>query len=286
MKTKHFLGVVIGLLLILFLIVVGNIITIGDKLSSVSPIFEWVFYIIIGTFVIIFILIPIVRVILTPEIEGQSSQIVADITPEELSSYIKRLKLSKEQQRNLAICNDRRSELLKILGEKKSEMDSVVKKSAITTFVITAISQNGSLDLISAIGLNFRMINSLIKLSGYRPSYLQITKLYLSVFSASIVITSVDDILDDVDFGEMLGGFGIIVSNVITRSATNGAMNAFVCLRIGYATMKYLEIGSKKFEKEKSILRKEIRKKARQNLYDVSKEGIKEGKNKLASIFG
>ena len=129
------------------------------------------------------------------------------------------------------------------------------------------------------------MNNSLNKLAGVRPSYLQMTKFYVSVFSASVIINSVEDIMEDMDFGEVCGVLGCVVSNTLTRSAANGMMNAFVCLRVGYATIKYLEVGSEVFDKEKIKMRKDVRRAAQTNIVSVSNDGFLEVKKRMATLF-
>ncbi len=285
MKTKHYITVIIGLLTILFLSVVGNVITIGDKLSSVNVVLGWLFYAFIGVFVMWFILIPMLKVLFTPQLDGEPIEMISNLNPDELSEYIKRVKLTAEQKKRITISDNRKNSLLEILKEKQGEKEAAVKQSATMAFVFTAISQNRSIDLLMSIGICFRMINSLIKLSGVRPSYLQMTKLYISVFSASFVITSIEDIMEDMDFGEAFGVLGCVVSNTLTRSAANGMMNAFVCLRVGYATIKYLEVGGKFFDKEKNKMRKDIRRAARASIVGVSKDGFAEVKKRISTLF-
>ncbi len=90
-----------------------------------------------------------------------------------------------------------------------------------------------------------------------------------------MIITAIDDIIDDINFDELLGSLGEIVGtalNIVIPSATNGLMNAFVTLRVGYTTIKYLEVGYEAFNSKE--VRKFAIKSARKQLFAVGKAGV------------
>lgn len=280
-KNGLLISVIIGLLVLVALIVIGNVISIGDKIANVHPILSYLFYGVLGILFIWLIVLPVVRVILTPPLKGIGKREINHYTPSELTEYIKNIKsgikLTREESRELNLGNDRKKTIEKILNSRYEEMETVVKKSAVSSFVITAILQNGSLDFISSMVINFKMINEIVKKLGKRPSYSQLIKLYVSVISASLVITAIDDIVDNVDFSELLGSLSGVAGkalNIIIPSATNGLMNAFVTLRVGYATIKYLEVGNENFDQKET--RRFAIKSARRQLLGVGKEGVAE----------
>ena len=131
MKTKHYITVIIGLLTILFLSVVGNVITIGDKLSSVNVVLGWLFYAFIGVFVMWFILIPMLKVLFTPQLDGEPIEMISNLNPDELSEYIKRVKLTAEQKKRITISDNRKNSLLEILKEKQGEKEAADRKSVV-----------------------------------------------------------------------------------------------------------------------------------------------------------
>ena len=53
-------------------------------------------------------------------------------------------------------------------------------------------------------------------------------------------------------------------------------MNAYLTLRIGKLTMKYLELGSKAYKKNKKKIRKEARRSALKELPAVAKSGLEQ----------
>lgn len=290
-KNKGLLiSIAAGLIILIGLVVIGNIIVIGDKISSISPLLTYVFYGVIGLLFIWVIIIPVIKVIITPPLKGIRKKDINKLTPTETSEYISDLKksisLTDKENKDLRSGYNRKETITKILNDRYEEMEKVVKASAVSNFTITAISQNGSLDFISCMVINFRMINEIISKLGRRPSYSQLIKLYISVFSSSLLITALDDIIDDIDFDELLGSVGIVGGKAfghIISSATNGLMNAFVTLRVGYATIKYIEVGRESFDRKE--VRKYAIKSARKQLLSIGKEGITSMPDKVKQML-
>ena len=143
---------------------------------------------------------------------------------------------------------------------------------------MTGISQNGSLDIITAFGMNLQMINRLVGLRHGRPTLTQLLELYVIVIASALIISIADDVLDQIDpseiFGSVAGGVAGTITKTFLNSSVNGAMNAYLTLRIGKLTMKYLELGSKKFKLNKKLIRKEARRSALKELPAVAKQGL------------
>lgn len=57
-------------------------------------------------------------------------------------------------------------------------------------------------------------------------------------------------------------------------------MNAFVCLRVGYATIEYLKRGTSCFDSSKDEVRRLVRSQAKKSIVGVLKEGIVMGYDK------
>lgn len=257
MEKRTFVTLLTIILIIVVLTVIGNVIVIGDKLWTCTPIAGVIYYVAISFVVIRYVLYPIYNTVRMPEYKGvkyESGKAIMAIDPK------------KKREELEAKWND--------------EVSSLVKKTATDIFVITAISQNSTLDIFTCISWNFQMINKLVKKAGYRPSFGQLIKLYAAVVSASLVITAVDDVIEDVDFSQIASRIGFDLAGVFLRSATNGMMNAFVCLRVGYATIEYLKRGSSNFDTNKQDVRLIIRSKARRSIMLVLKDGFAVAYNK------
>lgn len=278
-KGALLISLIVLLVVFVALIAIGNVIVIGDKISNISPFLSFVFYAIVVILIVWAIVLPCIRVVMASPLGGFNTEDLKSLSPIEMTKFIrdlrKRIHLSHEEERELRLGKDRKQTVVKILNRRHEEMERVVKDSAVTNFTITAISQNGTFDFISSMAINLRMISHIVRKLGVRPSYSQLFQLYASVLSASLVITTLDDIFDDIDYGEILGSLGVVGGQVVkiaVPSLTNGLMNALLTLRVGYTTIKYLEVGKRSFDKSEA--RKWAIKSARKQLLTVGKEGM------------
>lgn len=246
MKKSTTIIILISLVTLVVICVIGNIITVADKVAQLSPWLGYAFYAVLLLLTAAFIVWPTLKIIFTPELEP-SGEMMSD--------------------------------------EDRENADSLVKNSAQSVFVLTTVSQNGALDIFTCLSMNISMINRLVELRGKRPSLGQILMLYAAVASSSVLIASADEALDDINLSELLGMSGINVTGVILKSMTNGMLNALVTMRVGMTALRYLELGSLEFNRNKPSIRKEIRRKAMSRMPVVVASGIKKGILGIKSIF-
>lgn len=210
--------VVISLFLVFLL---GNIITIGDKLGEASSFLEWAFYALILGMVAYYLLWPVITLwkapaFLTLNIDGvyNTSQlkdfagklinncgyITDDVLRtrhqatqrdvlKEIGTDTDRLKKFISEEINLRIEG---SKELNVLG-----INSRIKEWAKTVFVVTAVSQNGKMDSLAVIGINLRLISDIVKASGFRPTKPQMIKLYIKVLTTSLITYITSSVLTD-----------------------------------------------------------------------------------------
>lgn len=238
--------VLTSLVLLAISCVVGNVITVADKVSELSPLLGYAFYAILLTLTAVFVVWPTFKIIFTPELEPSGE-------------------LMDEDDRN--------------------EAASMVRKSARKVFMLTSVSPNGAFDVFICLGMTISLINRLIEKRGKRPSLGQILKLYVAVVSSSVLISSADEVLGEMDFGELLGMSGVNITGTVLKSAANGMINAFVTLRVGMTAQKYLEEGSVYFNENKQAIRKEIRRRAVKCMPLIVAGGVKNGILGLRKIF-
>lgn len=246
MKKSTTIIILISLVMLLVICVVGNIITVADKVAQLSPWLGYAFYGVLLLLTAAFIVWPTVKIIFTPELEP-SGEMMSD--------------------------------------EDREDADRLVKKSAQNVFVLTTVSQNGALDIFTCLSMNISMINRIVELRGKRPSFGQIIRLYAAIASSSVLIASADEALDDINLSELLGMSGINATGVLLKSMTNGMLNALVTMRVGMTTIRYLELGSLEFNRNKPSIRKEIRRKAMMRMPAVVAMGIKNGILGIKNIF-
>lgn len=225
-----------GFIALMAVCVIGDIIALGDKFMANSIVLGCIFYILVVALFIGLIVKPCLQVLFTPERKGM---VVVD-------------------------------------EEKHKKLKGQVKESAKVSLLMTTVSQNGSIDIIANTAITFKLISQLVKTAGYRPTLPQLLRLYSSVITTSLIVSSVDEVIDNLDLSGMLGNAGVGAICKIFQPLANGAANAYTCMRVGYATITYLECGSKSYNRDKSTIRKTVAKEARRDLIPVMKEEVKD----------
>lgn len=273
-SKKSFIVCAVAIFMVVAISLVGNIITIGDKAAEIHPWVGWGFYIVLGLFVLRFIAWPTLKFVCTPELKGDEREHIDEMEEDELSSYIKRLSLTQQERDLLATAESQLEGAKMVLKRRDEEATKLVRKAALNVFIVTGISQNGSFDIITAFGMNIQMINRLVSLRHRRPSFTQLLELYVVILSSTLIISLTDNILDEIDTGELLGSAAGGIAKALISSSINGAMNAYMTLRIGKMTMKYLEMGSKYFKQNRSKIRREARRSALKEVPAIAKSGL------------
>ena len=247
-SRKSFLICAAALFAIVIISLVGNIITIGDKAAQIHPWVGWGFYIVLGLFVLRFIVWPTLKFLFTPEMKGDERDRIEEMESEELKSYIKKMSLTQQERDLFATAEGDLEGVKMILKKRDEEATKLIRKAALNVFIVTGISQNGSFDIITAFGMNLQMINRIVNLRHRRPSFTQLLELYVVIIASTLIISLTDNILDEIDTSELFGSVAGGLAKTLVSSSINGAMNAYMTLRIGKMTMKYLELGSKNFK--------------------------------------
>lgn len=221
----------LALTVLLSVCVLGDIISLGERLSNCSKLLGIMYYCTVAAVFAFCLVIPVLKVLFTPEINGE-----VEMPP-----------------------------------EKKEQLRHTSKESAKLSMLLTTISQNGSIDILANTVIAFRLIGRIVRQAGYRPSIPQLIRLYASVIKTSWLVSSADELIDDLDITGILNSVGVGAVCKIIQPFANGAANAYTCLRIGYATIHYLEVGSKRYISEKKSIRRLVAKEARRDLPSVVK---------------
>jgi hypothetical protein len=289
-SRRSFIICAVALVSIVVISLVGNIITIGDKAAEIHPWLGWGFYIVLGLFLLCFVVVPTLKFIFTPELKGDERNEIDHMESDELRHYIKRLSLTQQERELFATAESELEGVKMIIRKRDEEATKLVRKAALNVFIVTGISQNGSFDIITAFGMNIQMINRLVNLRHRRPTFTQLLELYVVILSSTLIISLTDNILDEIDGNELFGSVAGGLAKTLVASAVNGAMNAYMTLRIGKMTMKYLELGSKNFKQNRSKLRREARRSALKEVPAIAKSGVESisgtMKNSAKSWFG
>ena len=273
-SRKSFFICAAALFAIVTISLVGNIITIGDKAAEIHPWVGWGFYIVLGLFVLRFIVWPTLKFLFTPEMKGDERDRIEEMESDELKSYIKKMSLTQQERDLFATAEGDLEGVKMILKKRDEEATKLIRKAALNVFIVTGISQNGSFDIITAFGMNLQMINRIVNLRHRRPTFTQLLELYVVIIASTLIISLTDNILDEIDTSELFGSVAGGLAKTLVSSSINGAMNAYMTLRIGKMTMKYLELGSKNFKQNRSKIRREVRRSAIKEIPAIAKSGL------------
>lgn len=230
---KKTLYLIVGLFtLVAVIVILGNIITIGEKMTAVIGVtyLEYAFYLILfGAFIYlsyIVIIQPLMIICNAPEfpilsIEEKEKGFSDDEYRLKLLAFgkelcnncyylpiTKRETHQKELKTELAAASDInqiKSCLSKELKQRYSTVDRHIINYASKVFIITAISSSSRIDVFATLGLNYRMVAAVVRASGFRPNKIQLVKIYYYVISSAFlsyfyqdISESVDDMLSDI----------------------------------------------------------------------------------------
>lgn len=282
----------------------GNIIIIGDKIGELTHRYvELGFYgAVLVTFAVL-IIRPIIRIHYAPEFPKLNIDDETDLAKiynfgRKLASncsYIadsKERKQHKEKLIKLLISNSNNKDALKEIisneicrrvdGDKEHDIKGIntrIKDWAVTVFMVTAVSQKSSIDTLSVIYFNYKMIEDIVLASGFRPTRRQLFKLYIRILGTAFVSFISSELTDNIDLSSAVadetmsdissGSTGaafidklrsLPIVNTVAGALCDGAINALLTLRIGYVTRSYIIEGSEAFTNYSS--RRKIRRRA------------------------
>ena len=146
-------------------------------------------------------------------------------------------------------------EIESAVAQLSAEADSVVRKTASTVFLSTALMQNGRLDALILLATQIQMVGRVARIYVQRPSPRELLRLYANVAGTAFIASG----LESLDLGEMVaplatsmvpalkGGIPGLsgISALLVRCVSNGAANAFLTLRVGEVARRYCELTSR-----------------------------------------
>jgi len=183
------------------------------------------------------------------------------VPPEETSgpkheAYLQSLRLrlrNNPRTRELPLTTD--IEVEAAIAHLSKEADLVVRRTASTVFLSTALMQNGRLDGLIVLFTQIQMVGRIARIYVQRPSPRELVRLYANVGGTAFVASG----LESLDLGEMVAPLAVSVvpalksgipglsgiSALLVKCVSNGAANAFLTLRVGEVARRYCEITSR-----------------------------------------
>ncbi len=148
-----------------------------------------------------------------------------------------------------------KEEIERAVATLSAEADLVVRGTASTVFLSTALMQNGRLDGLIVLFTQIQMIGRIARIYVQRPSPRELTRLYANVAGTAFVASG----LESLDLGEMVAPLAVSVvpalkggipglsgiSALLVKCVSNGAANAFLTLRVGEVARRYCELTSR-----------------------------------------
>lgn len=248
MKTLKKIGVFVSLAFILgfILFAVNQIIAFHANLTTVNETLAWLVTGFISVTVFLLLLIPLVLIARLPK-----SVTFPDNYEEEaqyhtvLKNRLSRNKLVKKAGVDVNT-EEGMKQALELLNR---EAQTVIKQTAKSVFLTTAISQNGKLDALTVFITQSRMIWRVAHIYWQRPSIRDMIKLYGNVGATALIASELDeiDITRQVEpiINAVLRSPGRSIpiighaAHIITDSLLEGSTNAFLTLRVGIVTQRY-----------------------------------------------
>jgi hypothetical protein len=141
------------------------------------------------------------------------------------------------------------------IAHLSKEADLVVRRTASTVFLSTALMQNGRLDGLIVLFTQIQMVGRIARIYVQRPSPRELVRLYANVGGTAFVASG----LESLDLGEMVAPLAVSVvpalksgipglsgiSALLVKCVSNGAANAFLTLRVGEVARRYCELTSR-----------------------------------------
>jgi len=148
-----------------------------------------------------------------------------------------------------------KEEIEKAVGHLSAQADLVVRRTASTVFLSTALMQNGRLDGLIVLFTQIQMVGRIARIYVQRPSPRELTRLYANVAGTAFIASG----LESLDLGEMVAPLAVSVvpalkggipglsgiSALLVKCVSNGAANAFLTLRVGEVARRYCELTSR-----------------------------------------
>ncbi|MGD9605670.1 MAG: YcjF family protein [Bacilli bacterium] len=294
-RNTFWIMIGIGVSLVILLILISSILSVGERLRSISKYVEYAFYG-LSILLVYFLIINPVRIILF----APTFSLTAVLGNQEKNNR----RIKKRITHNLIKSEDVKAEDKQLLEQGlkdealleeqlktyfqktlKQEINKIILHNAKTVMISTAISQNGRLDLITVLVVNLKMIKEIVLKSGFRPSYAKLGKLSANVLGTALIAEG----LEGLDFNDI---FPASTTNFLSEiplikplasSIIQGISNALLTIRVGIITRKYLYAEYKNFSKTE--VRRDSIKESMKMLPLVLKDALTFLPNQIAKIF-
>lgn len=233
-------------LLSVLVLVVNQTAQVVELARSVHPTLgQVVMWTLLGLYAAVLI-VPLALILRLPAPLRPPASANAPAFPRHLAALRRRLRTNPHLHgQTLATAEDVQAALSALAGRA----DEIIRRTASTVFVSTAVSQNGKLDGLLVLTAQSRMVWQIAHLYWQRPTLRDLGSLYANVAGTAFIASGIED----ADLGEQIaplvtaavgGAVGAIpgfqtIASLLTESFLTGSANAYLTLRIGVITRRY-----------------------------------------------
>ena len=226
------------------IVVLGNVIVIGEKLTALVgvPYLEYAFYALLFALFMYLVLYPMYLIFSTPEfptltIEEQAQGVTDEAYRKRLTHFATRvchncyyLPEAKREAHQAALLRQLEEvkaapDISALKGFLQQELDLRLKgvdrrimNYGSKVFIVTAISQSDRFDALTTLILNYRMIEDIIRASGFRPTKAQLIKQYGRILFASFFSYFISGAIDtdgiEIQLGDSADGVADSLTDV------------------------------------------------------------------------
>ena len=253
-----------GIFLVFILLAINQLISLYANLAAIHPVLAVSVTSLIALVLLAAFIAPVVIILRLPKTVDFPDD------PSEVDAY--RKELQKRLSRNRYVRDagldvykeDDYAKALVLLDGKARE---VIKATAGSVFLTTAISQNGKLDALTVLVTQTRMVWQIAHIYWQRPSLRDMATLYGNVAGTALLASEIEDMDISRQIEPIVSslvnspGRSIPVvghaAHIITDSLLEGSTNAFLTLRVGIVAMKYCgkaEVMDRKFLRRNSFV--------------------------------
>lgn len=267
-RTVYF--IVAALSAVLGIILIGNVLVIGEKIGAAAhPYLEYAFYMVTLLLLFYFIVVPVARLLLMPEFPELRTEDGWDLRKMKKFAgslavncfYISDAADRKEHRKRIeeavsAAGEDIEAVKAVIAGEidaRVSNINKLISGCGRKVFVLTAASQNSTLDTFSVIILNIRLIYQIVCATGYRPNIFQLGRIMIGVLGSAFTAYISQSLTNSLEGGlkNVFANAGFPIIGPILGMLLNGSLNAALTLYVGYTTRNYVLKGRDALDNEK-----------------------------------
>lgn len=246
---KIFIYISLFVIVAFAIFVINQVASVTSLAYGVNPIFGIITLVLLAGILGGLLAVPVIAYYRLPEALTPPEDMNSEAYTQYLAEMKKRLNKNPYiVESGLNIVTD--ADIQKAFAVLDARANDLIKTTASTVFLSTAISQNGRLDAIMVLMAQMKLVWQITHLYFQRPSLKQMAKLYANIASTTFIASELDDMnlarYIEPGLSTILGTSVLkmvpgaqVAAGIITNSIIEGTANSFLTLRVGVITRRY-----------------------------------------------